>query len=442
MISLFQAYFPRLVFFAISTGVLFPVVPIHAQSQLKTAINRQADALESKVIAWRRDFHEHPELGNQETRTAGIIAAHLKQLGMDVTEEVAVTGVVGVLKGGKPGPTVALRADMDALPVPERADVPFKSTKTASYNGQEIGVSHACGHDSHIAILMGVAEILAGMQQDLPGTVKFIFQPAEEGMDGLDTWGAKQMVEEGVMDDVDAIFGLHINSQTPVGKVKFRSGPAMAAVDNLEIKINGKQAHGAYPWSSVDPIVTASQIVMGLQTIVSRNVNITEIPAIITVGSIHGGVRHNIIPETVEMIGTIRTYSEAQQELVHRRIAEVAGNIAESAGAKAEVNIRKMYPVTYNDPTLTELMLPTLRETTGPENLLEHGLITGAEDFSFYQKAKPGLFIFLGGMPADGDPLKAPSHHTPDFYLDESGFVLGVKTLSHLAVDYLEKGGE
>ena len=442
MISLFQAYFPRLVFFAISTGVLFPVVPIHAQSQLKTAINRQADALESKVIAWRRDFHEHPELGNQETRTADIIAAHLKQLGMDVTEEVAVTGVVGVLKGGKPGPTVALRADMDALPVPERADVPFKSTKTASYNGQEVGVSHACGHDSHMAILMGVAEILAGMQKDLQGTVKFIFQPAEEGMDGLDTWGAKQMVEEGVMDDVDAIFGLHINSQTPVGKVKFRSGPAMAAVDNLEIKINGKQAHGAYPWSSVDPIVTASQIVMGLQTIVSRNVNITEIPAIITVGSMHGGVRHNIIPETVEMIGTIRTYSEAQQELVHRRIAEVAGHIAESAGAKAEVTIRKMYPVTYNDPALTELMLPTLRETTGPENLLEHELITGAEDFSFYQKAKPGLFIFLGGMPADGDPLKAPSHHTPDFYLDESGFVLGVKALSHLAVDYLEKGGE
>ena len=442
MISLFQAYFPRLVFFAISTGVLFPVVPIHAQSQLKTAINRQADALESKVIAWRRDFHEHPELGNQETRTADIIAAHLKQLGMDVTEEVAVTGVVGVLKGGKPGPTVALRADMDALPVPERADVPFKSTKTASYDGQEVGVSHACGHDSHMAILMGVAEILAGMQKDLQGTVKFIFQPAEEGMDGLDTWGAKQMVEEGVMDDVDAIFGLHINSQTPVGKVKFRSGPAMAAVDNLEIKINGKQAHGAYPWSSVDPIVTASQIVMGLQTIVSRNVNITEIPAIITVGSMHGGVRHNIIPETVEMIGTIRTYSEAQQELVHRRIAEVAGHIAESAGAKAEVTIRKMYPVTYNDPALTELMLPTLRETTGTENLLEHELKTGAEDFSFYQKAKPGLFIFLGGMPADGDPLKAPSHHTPDFYLDESGFVLGVKALSHLAVDYLEKGGE
>jgi amidohydrolase len=442
MKSFIETYFIRFIFLLAGTGMLFPKGPALAQSQLKPTINQQADALESKVIAWRRDFHEHPELGNQEIRTSGIIAAHLKKLGMEVTEGVAVTGVVGILKGGKPGPTVGLRADMDALPVPERADVPFKSTKTATYNGQEVGVSHACGHDSHMAILMGVAEILAGMHQDLAGTVKFIFQPAEEGMDGLDTWGAKQMVEEGVMDNVDAIFGLHINSQTPVGKVKFRSGPAMAAVDNLEIKINGKQAHGAYPWSSIDPIVTASQIVMGLQTIVSRNVNITEIPAIISVGSIHGGVRHNIIPETVEMIGTIRTYSESQQDLVHQRIAEVAGHIAESAGAKAEVTIRKMYPVTYNDPSLTELMLPTLRETTGPENLLEHELITGAEDFSFYQKVKPGLFIFLGGMPVDGNPLTAPSHHTPDFFLDESGFVLGVKALSHLAVDFLEMGGK
>jgi len=342
-----QDSFLRLIFLVVASGLLLPDQLALAQSQLKSAINQQAEALETKVIAWRRDFHENPELGNQENRTAAIIAAHLKSLGMKVTEGVAVTGVVGVLKGGKPGPMVALRADMDALPVTERVDVPFKSTQTTSFNGQDVGVSHACGHDSHMAILMGVAEILASMQQDLQGTIKFVFQPAEEGMDGLDTWGAKQMVEEGVMDDVDAIFGLHINSQTPVGKIKFKSGPAMAAVDNLEIKVNGKQAHGAYPWSSVDPIVTASQIVMGLQTIVSRNVNITEIPAIITVGSIHGGVRHNIIPETVEMIGTIRTYSEAQQELVHRRIGEVAGHIAESAGAKAEVTIRKMYPVTY-----------------------------------------------------------------------------------------------
>nr|WP_238325360.1 amidohydrolase [Lunatimonas lonarensis] len=411
--------------------------PAAAQQALKTAIDQKAEALEAQVIAWRRDFHQHPELGNQETRTAAIVAGHLRSLGMEVTEQVAVTGVVGVLKGGKPGPTVALRADMDALPVTERADVPFRSTQTAIYNGQEVGVSHACGHDSHVAILMGVAETLASLRAELPGTVKFIFQPAEEGMDGLDTWGAKQMVEEGVMNDVDAIFGLHINSQTPVGTIKYRSGPAMAAVDNLEIKVIGKQAHGAYPWSSVDPIVTASQVVLALQTVVSRSVNVTEIPAIVTVGSIHGGVRHNIIPEEVEMIGTIRTYSAAQQDLVHRRIFEIAAGIAQSAGAQAEVNIRKMYPVTFNDPGLTAKMLPTLERVTGPGKLVEHELITGAEDFSFYQQAKPGLFVFLGGMPAAGDPLKAPAHHTPDFYLDESGFVLGVRALSHLAVDFL-----
>ncbi len=389
------------------------------------------------MINWRRDFHQHPELGNQEHRTAGIIAKHLRELGLEVEEGIAVTGVVGILQGGMEGPTVALRADMDALPITERTDVPFKSTATATYNGQEVGVSHACGHDAHMAILMGVAEILAGMRDEIPGTVKFIFQPAEEGMDGLDTWGAKQMVEEGVMDDVEAIFGLHINSQTPVGTLKYRAGPAMAAVDNLEIKVKGKQAHGAYPWSSVDPIVTASQIVLGLQTVVSRSVNVTEIPAIVTVGSIHGGVRHNIIPEEVEMIGTIRTYSEEQQELVHKRIREIAENIAKSAGATAEVNLRKMYPVTFNDYDLTEKMLPTLQSTAGEGKLLEHELITGAEDFSFYQKSKPGLFFFLGGMPADGDPDEAPSHHTPDFYLEESGFVLGVEALANLALDYL-----
>jgi amidohydrolase len=333
---------------------------------------------------------------------------------------------------------------MDALPVTERTDVPFKSTVTTNYNGQEIGVMHACGHDSHMAILMGVAEILTAVKDDLGGTVKFIFQPAEEGVEDPDltTWGAKQMVEEGVMEDVDAIFGLHINSQTPVGTIKYRPGPAMAAVDNLRIDILGQQAHGAYPWSSVDPIVAASQVVMGLQTIVSRNVNITEIPAIITVGAIHGGVRHNIIPEQVEMIGTIRTYSDEQQELVHKRIREIAENIAISAGAKAEVGIKKTYPVTFNDSSLTEMMLPTLQGVSGEGNLVVHDPITGAEDFSFYQREKPGLFFFLGGMPKEVNPLEAASHHTPDFYLDESGFILGVRALSHLAVDYLEIAGK
>jgi amidohydrolase len=309
-----------------------------------------------------------------------------------------------------------------------------------TYNGQESGVMHACGHDSHMAILMGVAEVLKGMQKDLKGTVKFIFQPSEEGLEdkSIDTWGAKQMVEEGVMEDVDAIFGLHINSQTPAGVIKYKPGPAMAAVDELEITVNGKQAHGAYPWSSVDPIVTASQIVMGLQTVVSRNVKITEIPAIVTIGAIHGGVRHNIIPEQVDMIGTIRTYSEPQQALIHRRIMEIGDHIAKSAGATAEISIKKMYPVTFNDPKLTEQMKPTLERVAGKENLWVHDPVTGAEDFSFFQIEKPGLFIFLGGMPVDGDPELAPSHHTPDFYLEESGFVLGVRALSQLTVDYME----
>jgi amidohydrolase len=411
-----------------------------AQSKLEKQVNEGATKVEDKVIEWRRDFHENPELGNEETRTAGIVAVHLKALGMEVTEGVAVTGVVGVLKGGKPGPTVALRADMDALPVTERTDVPFKSQVMTNYNGQESGVMHACGHDSHMAILMGVAEVLAGMQKDLKGTVKFIFQPSEEGLEDktIDTWGAKQMMEEGVMSDVDVIFGLHINSQTPAGVIKYKPGPAMAAVDELEITVNGKQAHGAYPWSSIDPIVTASQIVMGLQTVVSRNVKIIENPAIVTIGAIHGGVRHNIIPEQVDMIGTIRTYSEPQQALIHRRIREIGDHIAKSAGASAEINIKKMYPVTFNDPELTAQMQPTLERVAGKDKLWIHDPVTGAEDFSFFQIEKPGLFIFLGGMPVDGDPEAAPSHHTPDFYLDESGFVLGVRALSQLTIDYME----
>jgi amidohydrolase len=422
--------------------LLFASSTVFGQGNLKPILDKEASNIEQKVIEWRRDFHQNPELGNEEVRTAGIIAAHLRSLGMEVEEGIAVTGVVGILKGGNPGPVVALRADMDALPVTERVDIPFKSNAKTNYNGQEIGIMHACGHDSHMAILMGVAEVLAGIKDDLKGTIKFIFQPAEEGLEDPEatTWGAKQMVEEGIMEDVDAIFGLHINSQTPVGTIKYKSGPAMAAVDNLRIDVKGKQAHGAYPWSSVDPIVAASQIVMGLQTIVSRNVNITEIPAIVSVGSIHGGVRHNIIPEQVEMIGTIRTYSDEQQALVHRRIQEIAENIAESAGAQAGVQIKKMYPVTHNDPSLTEMMLPTLQKVSGEGNLIVHDPITGAEDFSFYQKEKPGLFIFLGGMPKGMKPEEAASHHTPDFFLDESGFVLGVRALSHLALDYLEMG--
>lgn len=430
--------------YVISFCFLLVSFSVLAQSPLVDQLDQKAAAIEQKVIEWRRDFHQHPELGNEEVRTAGIVAQHLRSLGMEVEENVAVTGVVGLLKGGKPGPTVALRADMDGLPVTERADVPFKSQVTTIYNGQEIGVSHACGHDAHVAILMGVAEILTSVKDEIPGTIKFIFQPAEESLEdqSITTWGAKQMVEEGVMEDVEAIFGLHINSQTPVGVIRYKAGPAMAAVDNLGITVKGKQAHGAYPWSSIDPIVTSSQIVLGLQTIVSRSVNITEIPAIVTVGAINGGVRQNIIPEEVNMIGTIRTYSDEQQALVHRRINEIAVNIAESAGAEAEVTIKKMYPVTHNDPELTEKMRPTLERVAGEGNLWLHDPFTGAEDFSFFQIEKPGLFVFLGGMPKDQDPATAPAHHTPDFYLDESGFVLGVRALSQLAMDYLGMGGE
>lgn len=423
-----------LILLLLSTGFSF------GQSKLKPEIDKTAASIESKVIEWRRDFHQHPELGNQEIRTAKIVADHLRSLGIEVQEGVAVTGVVGILKGGKPGPTVALRADMDALPVPERNDLPFRSQVVSEYNGQKTGVMHACGHDTHVAILMGVAEVLSNMKSDISGTVKFIFQPAEEGImePGVTSWGAKQMVEEGVMKDVDAIFGLHINSQTEVGSIKYRSGPAMAAVDNLNIEVNGRQAHGASPWSSVDPIVTASQIVMGLQTILSRNVNITQHPAIVTIGAIHGGIRHNIIPEKVDMIGTIRTYSDEQQELIHKRIKEISVGIAQSAGAKANVTIDELYPATINDAELTLKMVSTLHDAAGKENVIYHEPITGAEDFSFFQKEAPGLFIFLGGMPKGGNPVTAPSHHTPDFMIDESGFLLGVKVMSYLAVDFLD----
>lgn len=419
-------------FFLIS-GIAF------GQTKLKPAIDKQAAAIENKVIEWRRDIHQNPELGNNEFRTAKKVADHLRGLGIEVTEGVAVTGVVGILRGGKPGPMVALRADMDALPVTERADLPFKSEVKTIYNGQEIGVMHACGHDTHVAILMGVAEVLAGMKNDLQGDVKFIFQPAEEGIyqEGVTSWGAKQMVEEGVMLDVDAIFGLHISSQTEVGIIGYRSGPAQAAVDNLEITVHGTQAHGASPWSGVDPIVTSAQIITGLQTILSRSVNVTQNPAVVTVGAIHGGIRHNIIPEKVEMIGTIRTFGEDQQALVHKRINEIAVNIAQSAGARAEVKITKLYPTTVNDPELTAKMVATIESAAGKDHVRRNPPVTGAEDFSFYQREKPGLFVGLGGMKKGGDPTKTPSHHTPDFYIDESGFLLGMRVLSYFVVDYM-----
>lgn len=411
------------------------------KNSLRAAVSEKALSIEQKVIAWRRDLHEHPELGNNELRTADLIARHLRSLGIEVKTGVAKTGVVGVLKGGKPGPVVALRADMDGLPVTERVDLPFASKVKAVYNGQNVGVMHACGHDTHVAILMGAAEVLASIKKDIPGTVKFIFQPAEEGAPAGEEGGAELMVKEGVLENpkVEAIFGLHINSQTPVGDITYRPGGTMAAVNDMKITITGRQAHGAYPWSSVDPIVISSQIITSLQTIVSRNLNVTENPGVVTIGAINGGVRSNIIPETVEMLGTIRNFSKADEAMFIERVKTIATKTAEAGGAKAEVKIpySAHYPVTFNDPALTEKMLPSLQSSAGTAHVRLKPPVTGAEDFSFYQEKVPGLFIFLGGMPKNGDPLKAPSHHTPDFFIDESGFTLGVNTMCNLALDYM-----
>jgi len=411
------------------------------QDPLRTTADRLVGQIEPKVITWRRDFHAHPELGNRETRTAGIIADHLRSLGLEVQTGVAHTGVVGLLKGGKPGPVIALRADMDGLPVTERVDLPFASKVKTQYDGNEVGVMHACGHDTHVSILMGVAEVLSSMKKDLKGTVKFIFQPAEEGVPKGEEGGAELMVKQGVLENpkVDVIFGLHINAQTEVGKITYRPGGTMAAVNDMRILVKGRQAHGAYPWSSVDPIVVSAQIVNSLQTIVSRNLDITENPAVVTVGSIHGGVRSNIIPEQVDMRGTIRTFSREDERRVNERIREIAVKTAEAAGAVATVEIpyASHYPVTYNDPALTEKMLPSLQRSAGRENVSLIPPRTGAEDFSFYQEKVPGLFYFLGGMPKGKDPITTPSHHTPDFFIDESGLKLGVTSLVNLTLDYM-----
>jgi amidohydrolase len=422
---------------------LLITLPSIAQNDvLRNKINLAADKLESKVIAWRRDFHEHPELGNHETRTASIIAKHLLALGLEVKSGVAHTGVVGILTGGKPGPVVALRADMDALPVTERTPVPFASKVKTQYNGQEVGVMHACGHDSHVAILMGIAEILSSMKNEIPGTIKFIFQPAEEGVPHGEEGGAEMMVKEGVMDNpkVDAVFGLHINSQTEVGKLTYRPGGFYASVNDMKIVVKGRSAHGANPWYSVDPIVTSAQIINNLQTIVSRNLNITENAGVVTIGAINAGNRSNIIPEKAEMLGTIRALSVEDEKMLIGRVKEVVTKTAESAGATVEIMIpySSHYPITFNDEALTVKMLPSLQKTAGSDNVLLKPPHTGAEDFSFFQQKAPGIYINLGGMPKGGDPKTAPSHHTPDFYIDESGFTLGMKALANLAVDYME----
>lgn len=428
----------KLIFSVLLTGL--PLIGFgQSNTALLARMDKTADALTPKLITWRRDFHQHPELGNREFQTAGKIAAHLQSLGIEVKTGVGKTGVVGILKGGKPGPVVALRADMDALPVVERGDLPFKSTVTTEFNGQPTGVMHACGHDAHMAMLMGTAEVLASVRSELAGTVKFIFQPAEEGAPAGEEGGARLMIKEGVLENphVDAIFGLHIKSEIDVNTIRYRSGSLMAAVDQYSINVKGKSTHGANPWLGVDPIVTASQIVMGLQTIVSRNLPLTENGAVVSVGAFNGGNRQNIIPEEVNMIGTIRSFSPDMQQTIHRRINEVATNIAESAGAKATVKIDIMYPATINDPNLTAQMVPTLERLAGKDKVQLTPATTISEDFSFYQQKVPGFFFFLGGKSLNKKPEDAAPHHTPDFQIDESGFGLGVKALSHLAVEYL-----
>ena len=403
-------------------------------------ISKLSDKIEQKVIEWRRHVHQNPELSNREFETAKYIETHLRNLGISVQTGVAKTGVVGILKGKKPGKVVALRADIDALPVTERNDLPFKSNVRSTYNGKETGVMHACGHDSHVAILMGVAEVLSQMKSEIHGTIKFIFQPAEEGAPKGEEGGAELMVKEGVLKnpDVDAIFGLHIAAGLDAGKITYKPGGIMAASQSYQIDVMGKQAHGSRPWVSVDPIVASAQIINGLQTIISRESELTKECAVITVGMINAGIRSNIIPEKATIVGTIRTLDYGMQDFINKRMKEMVPDIAKAFRAEASIEIDKGYPITFNHIDLTSQMLPTLQRIALKENVIEVDAITGAEDFSFFQQKVPGLYFFLGGKPLDLSPEKAAGHHTPDFILDESGFVLGVKTLSALALDYLE----
>ncbi len=407
-------------------------------------LDQAAKGIMPQVITWRRDFHQHPELGNRETRTSQIVADHLKSLGIEVRTGVAHTGVVGILKGGKPGPVIALRADMDALPVKELVDVPFKSTVTTEYRGEKVGVMHACGHDSHTAILMGTAQVLAGMRKDLPGTVVFIFQPAEEGAPEGERGGALLMLEEGAFGIAkpEAAFGLHVFSTLNTGKIGYRAGPFMAASDRFRILVKGEQTHGARPWGGVDPIVASSQVVLGLQTLVSRQIDISRYPAVVSVGAIKGGIRNNIIPDQVEMIGTFRTFDPAVRQQIIDGITRTSKDIAAASGATAEVEIANdNNPVTFNNVKLTERMLPSLERAAGPGNVVEVPYVTGAEDFAYYGTKVPSLFFFVGITPVGQDASKAPSNHSPKFFIDESGLELGVRSMLGVAVDYLQGAG-
>ena len=425
-------------FFSATLLLLISISGIHAQSAYQSIIESKAKAISPKLVEWRRHIHQHPELAYEEHNTMEYIAAHLKKLGLEVKTNVAKTGVVAVLKGGKPGPVIGLRADIDALPVKERVDVPFKSTVVANYLGNQVPVMHACGHDTHTSILMGTAEVLTSMRKDIPGTIKFFFQPAEEGAPGNEIGGAELMIKEGVMDNpkVDVVFGLHIQSSLEIGKIMYKSGAMMAAADWFSIKIKGKQTHGSTPWTGIDPITIGAQIINNLQTIVSRQEDLTLAPVVITVGKFQSGVRQNIIPEEAEMLGTIRTLDAKMQKDVHEKMHNVIDAAAASWGASIELKIDTKTLVTYNDPELVSKMLPSLQKAAGADNVQTGRWTTGAEDFSYFGEKAPAFFFNLGGMPKGQDPNKAAPHHTPDFYLDDSMLDVGVKAFCNMVFDY------
>ena len=429
----------------IATGLIFAsllaqfVLSKTPGSNMSSEIDAAAQKILPQVIEWRRFIHQNPELSNREFKTAKFVEDKLRSFGnIEIKTGIAKTGVIGILKGSQPGPTIGLRADMDALPVTERVNVPFKSTVTSEYNGQTVGVMHACGHDSHVAMLLGTAEVLSSMKDKIKGTVVFIFQPAEEGAPAGEEGGAALMVKEGVMDSpkIDAVFGIHINAQTEIGKIVYKPGGFMASSDWFSIKVKGKQTHGSQPWLGIDPIAAATQIYTGLQMIVARESELTKAPVVITIGRINGGVRENIIPEELTMAGTIRTLDAEMQKEVHEKIKLTAQKIAESMGATAEVSIETKTLVTYNTPDLVKKMLPSLEKAAGKDNVIETEWTTGAEDFSYFGTKAPAFFFFVGGMPKGKDPKQAAAHHTPDFYIDDSRLDVGIKAFCNLVVDY------
>ena len=405
---------------------------------LNAEIQQDISDVEAKVIEWRRDFHQHPELSNREFRTAKVIAQHLKSLGMEVKTKIAHTGVIGFLKGDLPGPTIALRADMDALPVTEQVDLPFASKQTTTYRGETVGVMHACGHDTHVAMLMGVAEVLSKNKAQLKGSVLFVFQPAEEGAPEGEEGGAEMMLSEGIFKQYkpEVAFGIHITSSIPSGVLGYHPGPAMAAVDTFNLTVHGKQTHGSRPWGGIDPIVASAQIINAVQTIVSRKVDVTKAAAVVSFGAIKGGIRSNIIPDKVEMVGTIRNFDMGIRDMIHENLKQVVENTAKASGATADLVIHSGYPVTVNDPELTAQMLPSLKKIFGDDRVVDMGMITGAEDFSYYAQEVPGFFFFLGVTPHGVNAKTAPTNHSPLFYVEESNLINGVKAFIQLVNDY------